>query len=92
MFKYGGFQNKTKWLMTFFVQGARPHGNIAAQKKRNQSVRIHVKTTLPFYDKRYHWRIFISIRACERCLKKFAPALRNWQTAQWSKQSSFYNF
>ena len=33
MFKYGGFQNKTKWLMTFFVQGVRPHGNIAAQKK-----------------------------------------------------------
>ena len=25
MFKYGGFQNKTKWLMTFFVQGVRPH-------------------------------------------------------------------
>ena len=63
--------------MTFFVQGVRPHGNIAAKKKINQSVRIHVKTTFPYYDKRYHWRIFISIRACERCLKKFAPALRN---------------
>lgn len=34
MFKYGGFQNKTKWLMTYFVQGARPHGNIAVKKKK----------------------------------------------------------